>query len=141
VLVLFSRYLGYEVTRNVGRSSAARALANADSLLALQESLGLSLERALQRAALPHRWLIEAADAYYGLVYVVATLSTLVWLSRVAPRRYRFWRNALLISTTLGLIVTANHDILDIVAAALVTALGIAVARYVWVSRSSADRD
>ncbi len=104
VLVLFSLYLGYEVIRNVGQSSAARALANAESLLALQESLGLNVERALQRIALPHRWLIEVANSYYGLVYTVATLSTLVWLYRVAPDRYRFWRNALLITTTLGLI-------------------------------------
>ena len=104
VLLLVSLYLGYEVIRNVGQSSAARALANAEGLLALQESLGLNFERALQRIALPHPWLIELANSYYGLVYSVATLGTLVWLYQVAPDRYRFWRNALLITTTIGLV-------------------------------------
>jgi PAP2 superfamily len=104
VLLLVSLYLGYEVIRNVGQSSAARALANAESLLALQESLGLNVERALQRLALPYEWLIELANSYYGLVYSVATLGTLVWLYQMAPDRYRFWRNALLITTTIGLV-------------------------------------
>ena len=104
VLLIGSLYLAYEVIRNVGQSSAARALANAESLLSIQGSLGLNVERSLQRIALPHLWLIELANAYYAIVYTVATLGTLIWLYRVAPERYRFWRNALLITTTFGLV-------------------------------------
>jgi hypothetical protein len=104
VLLLGSLYLAYEFVRNLGQSSAARALANAEGLLAIQEPLGLNVERSLQRLALPHLWLMELANSYYAVVYAVATLGTLVWLYRVAPDRYRFWRNALLITTALGLV-------------------------------------
>jgi hypothetical protein len=97
-------YVGYEAIRDLTHPTGGHALANARGVLALESWARINVELTVQHLVLPHLWLVDVANAYYGTVYAVSTLLALIWAYRSAPRRYRVWRNALAFTTLLGLV-------------------------------------
>ncbi len=70
-----------------------------------EQALHLPSELTLQRAVLPYRGLVEAANSYYALVHVPALVAFLVWLFARHRDRYPTVRNVLAIATGAALAV------------------------------------
>jgi PAP2 superfamily len=95
-LGVYGLYLvvGRLVARRRGR---ARARANAERVVALEERLGLAVEPLVQRALLRFPRLVHGLNVGYGLLNVTLTLGWLVLLYRRRDDRYhRFRRTCLL---------------------------------------------
>ena len=71
----------------------------------LEQTLHLPSELSLQRAVLPHRWLVVAANSYYAVAHVPALIAVLVWLFVRHRDRYPEVRNILAIATGAALLV------------------------------------
>lgn len=79
------------------------AVANAHSLLSLQESLHLDWEHAAQDSVEALPWLATFASWFYVWGYLPVVAVTLVVLFVRRPRDYAFLRNALLAGGVVGL--------------------------------------
>lgn len=107
ILLAASFYGLYTLGRDLQGSatvSYAHALTNASRIIGLERRLGLFREGALQRALLGHRWVIEAANFFYGSLHMIATIAVLVYLFRHHRHAYQRVRNALAVTTGLALI-------------------------------------
>jgi hypothetical protein len=71
----------------------------------LEQTLHLPSEVTLQRAVLPYRGLVEAANSYYAIMHVPALVAFLVWLFVRHRDRYPAVRNVLAIATGAALAV------------------------------------
>jgi len=71
----------------------------------LEQALHLPSELTLQRAVLPHAWLVQVANVYYAVVHVPALIAMLVWLFVRHRDRYPAVRNALALLTGACLLI------------------------------------
>lgn len=97
-------YVSYEGIRDLNTGGKFEAFDNAIRVIDLQRMLGFNWELEIQQWALHHKGLIIASNYFYGSLYVIVTLSVLVWLYRKHADWYPLWRNTLLITTMLGLV-------------------------------------
>jgi len=105
-------YVTYESVRNLSKSGAEAAYANALRIIDWQQSLNLWHELAIQDWALSYEPLIVASNYFYGVAYMVVTIFGLLFLYRRFPDDYPLWRNTLLIGTLLGLIGFATFPLM-----------------------------
>ena len=87
------------------------ATANARDLLALQETLGVDWERAVQDATLGVPWLGSFSSWFYVWGYLPVVVAGLVGLYVWRPVAYATLRNALLVSGAVGLPVYALYPV------------------------------
>ena len=59
----------------------------------------------MQRAVLDQRWLVRAANTYYLVVHFPVTLAVLAWLWGRHRAAFDRFRNALVTTTAIGLIL------------------------------------
>lgn len=104
VIVLLVIYELYSWIRGILPEPVRLAFANADRLIDVERALGLFHEETIQEWMLPHRWLVQFWDIYYGTVHFVVPVVVLVLLWRRNRDRYRLWRNALGFVLAIGLI-------------------------------------
>jgi hypothetical protein len=71
----------------------------------LEQALHLPSELAIQRAVLPHPWIVQAANVYYAVVHVPALIAMLVWLFVRHRDRYPAVRNTLALLTGACLLI------------------------------------
>ncbi len=71
----------------------------------VEQTLHLPSELAVQRAVLPHPWLVQAANVYYAVVHVPALIAMLIWLFVRHRDRYPAVRNTLALLTGACLLV------------------------------------
>jgi len=102
----------YETVRNLSSAKPERAYANAMRLIDWQRNLGIWHEHAIQVWALDYTPLIVFANYFYGSVYLIATISGLVFLYRRYSDDYPLWRNTLAIGTLLGLVGFATFPLM-----------------------------
>jgi membrane-associated phospholipid phosphatase len=107
LLVAFAYFL----TRGLARGSVGDAIQHADGLLALERTLQLSPELALQRFGFLHPWLLEAANIFYLAGHLPVLIAVAVWLYWKHPRDYRLFRTAFLISAVIGLCVYISFPV------------------------------
>ncbi|MCU0311502.1 MAG: phosphatase PAP2 family protein [Acidimicrobiales bacterium] len=112
LVIVGAVYLAYETVRNVSKSNAEAAYANAMRIIDWQQGLWLWHEQALQDWALEFRPLIVVSNYYYGAAYMVVTMAGLLFLYRRFPDDYPLWRNTLLIGTLLGLVGFATFPLM-----------------------------
>ena len=104
--------------RVLGRDGRARARRNAERVVALEERLGLDVERAVQRALLRYPRLVHGLNLGYGLFNVTLTVGWLVLLYRRRDDGFHGFRRACLL-THVGaqpvflLLPTAPPRVLD----------------------------
>jgi hypothetical protein len=67
--------------------------------------LHLPSELSLQRAVLPHPWLVQACNGYYAIAHVPALIVFLIWLFARHRDRYPPVRNTLALLTGASLLV------------------------------------
>lgn len=84
--------------------SADRALQNAQTVMGIEQHLGVANELALQQWFLQWTWMIRAFNIFYGTFHFVVPIAVLVVLHRRDPGRYRRWRDSLAATTALALV-------------------------------------
>jgi membrane-associated phospholipid phosphatase len=112
-IVLFSRQLALVVgaalayfgVRGVTEGEVEQARRHAADLLALERSIGIDVETALQRAVLDHEWLLTTANWVYIWFHWPLLTITLVWLLVAHRDRYVELRNAIFASGAIGLLI------------------------------------
>jgi len=103
-VVLFVVYQTFEWFRSLTGGSAAAGMRNARQIVGAERALGIFHESNIQRWFLPHHFLIEIWDFYYGTVHFVVPVVALFLLWRWTPSRYRHHLNALAAASLLSLI-------------------------------------
>lgn len=96
----------YSLVRGLTDDRVSAAHGNAEQVIAFERALGIFVEPDLQAAVLDNTLVVDAANAIY-IAYWPIIVVTLGWLLVRHPRRYLFYRNALLASGTLSLVVFA----------------------------------
>ena len=102
VLVLYSLW------RIAGKISVRHTEGAEDRALWIwhaQHWLHLPSELAMQRAVLPHAWLMQAANLYYAIAHVPAAIAMLLWLFVRHREHYPSIRNVLAILTGTCLVL------------------------------------
>jgi len=90
------------------------AYQHALDVIAVQDALGLFIERGLQRwyLDLPADGFIGFWNVFYGTAHFVVTAVALIWLYRRDKRRYPVWRNTLAFTTVFALIGFASFSLM-----------------------------
>jgi hypothetical protein len=101
----------FELVRSRIVGSASTATRHARAIVRWERATWTYHELRIQRWFLPHRLVIEAMDIFYGTIHFVVPPLVLAWLWRRCPHRYHRWRNALIVSTLLGLAVFALYPL------------------------------
>ncbi len=97
-------YLTYSWVRNSSNASAAKAFENAQSVIAFQERLGISVEQQIHEFFLDYKSIIVFANYFYGSLHFIATVFALVFVFAKSPKRYPKVRNTIVLATVLSLI-------------------------------------
>jgi PAP2 superfamily len=106
VLLVIVLYGGYSFVRGqFGSASvtADRALDNANTVIALEQRLGIFNELTLQQWFLHWPVLVRFANVFYGIFHFAVPIVVLVLLYRRAPSDYGRWRNCLVATTVAAL--------------------------------------
>ncbi len=94
----------YEVVRGAGGEDVQAAMANTADIVALEQAIGIYVERGVQSAFES----IPLAPAALGLAYVllhfVGTAVALVWVHRRHPDRFPLVRTTFVVATGLALV-------------------------------------
>jgi hypothetical protein len=97
----------YELGRIATNDGEARAYANAERLIAVQNVLRLPDEAGFQQFVLAHDLLLEVVNKIYSFFFLSTVIGILVWLYLNRPAVYRRVRNALGLSTLIALLIFA----------------------------------
>jgi hypothetical protein len=105
VLLLGGLLLVYQASRLLGGRDVEAAFAHAESVLTLEQWLGLPAEQEVQALLLSVEPLVRAANGFYAAAHLPVTALALLWLLLRVPTAYRRARRALVASTTVALAV------------------------------------
>ena len=104
LLALGALYGVYEIVRGFGGEDWVAARAHTADIVALEERVGLFVERDVQDLASS----IAGVPALLGFLYVAlhfaGTAAALVWVHRRRPHAFPFLRTTLIVSTSLALV-------------------------------------
>jgi hypothetical protein len=105
--IIIAAYLAYNGLRIVVEGGHAQAVEHALNIVALEQSLGIFHEADVQRAVESQPWLASFMRWFYLWAYLplLGAAGLVVYLRDV--RLYRSYRNVLLVSACLGLVVFA----------------------------------
>jgi len=104
ILIIAAVNVVYETVRNLSAGKPSKAYSNALLIIDWQRNLGIWHEQAMQQFALGFTPLIVFANYFYGSIYIIATLFTLIFLYSKFPDDYPLFRNTLMVGTLCGLI-------------------------------------
>jgi hypothetical protein len=104
---IYAAYLCYYLVRGLVKDQATVARANAYRVIEFERDLFMFVEPELQRFALSHERLIDAMNWIYVWLHWPVMVIVLVWLFLNYPAEYVKYRNAVLISGALALLVFA----------------------------------
>jgi hypothetical protein len=105
--LLTSAAAAYFSVRSVTEGDPATAVANAERVIALEQTVGLDVEPALQALVLPVDSLVVLANWVYVFGHWPVLIGVLGWLAVRHPLRFVELRNALLLSGAVGMLVFA----------------------------------
>jgi hypothetical protein len=109
ILLIVTAILLYFLVRGLIDSRTAVAFRNAERVVSLERAVGLFHEPALQNAITRDGWLVDAANYIYGHWPVIAV--TLLWLLIRHRHEYPRFRNAMLVSGAVGLVIFATFPV------------------------------
>jgi hypothetical protein len=112
VLFLGGLWAAYAFVRGVTGDHLVAATENAAAVLDLQRSFGLPSESALQAAVLDHTGLIKFSNIYYMGVHFPLTVGLLAWVWSNHRDKFARFRNALVVTTGIGLLVHVSFPLL-----------------------------
>jgi len=105
IAIIIAGVLAYFLVRGLMDGQEAAAVGNADALIRFERAIGIFVEPQIQDWALGMPALGTVANWIYIWGHWPVIVATLVWLLVKHPREYALYRNALLISGGIGLIV------------------------------------
>ena len=94
----------YEVVRGFGGEDWRAALDHTDDIVALEQSLGLFVERAVQEAVTGVALLPALLGAAYVVLHFLGTAAAIVWVHQLHREAYPVVRTTLITSTALALV-------------------------------------
>jgi hypothetical protein len=97
--------LAYQASRALVIGDAATAHANAAAVIGLERALGLSVEGAVQGAAIGHDELLRLFDRVYLVAHWTVTPAFFIWLYMARRRWYPMVRNGFLVANGIALLV------------------------------------
>ena len=103
VVLLSALYLAYCVTRVLGGHDVGAGRQRAGDILQLEGMVHLDVESRVNAAVTDMAWLAVPMDYWYAVLHYVVTPAALVWLYLTHRSGYARRRNALVISSILGL--------------------------------------
>lgn len=109
--LLFAALQLYQFVRTLAEGDRARAFANSRELLGLEELVGLDIELGIQRAVLGNERLVDVVNQVYVVTFWPVVIATLPILFVFARTQYRHYRNALILSGLVGLVVFAIYPV------------------------------
>jgi hypothetical protein len=101
---LAALYGAYEVVRGLGGEDYAAAFAHTDTIVALEQRLGVFVERTVQESVSGLAGVPALLGAAYVLLHFVGTAALVVWVHRARPEAYPLVRTTLVVSTGLALV-------------------------------------
>ncbi|MFI5766448.1 phosphatase PAP2 family protein [Streptomyces sp. NPDC051563] len=104
VLLIAVSYWTYSLIRNAVPEQKAAALANADWIWKVEQSLGIAVEERINHAVNSVTWLVVGMNYYYATLHFVMTIGVLVWIYRFHPGRYAATRLVLFATTGVALV-------------------------------------
>ncbi len=107
VCLLLPAALLYFLVRGVTAPRADEAIARGERLIDLERSLGIFVEPVWQRAILPYPGLLDVVNWVYIWAHWPVIASFAIWIWFRDKDGYRTFRNALLISGAIGLVIFA----------------------------------
>ncbi len=111
VLVLAAAVAVYFGVRSLTAGDAAVATANAHSLIDLERGLGLFVERDLQQAVLGLDAVVWTVNAVYIYGHWPVIAAVLGWLAWRRPAAYVVYRDALILSGIVGMLIVALYPV------------------------------
>ena len=100
----------YTLVRGLANDRVATAFDHAEQVISFERSVGLFVEPEMQRAIIDNDAVVAAANAVYIAFWPVVVL-TLVWLLLRRPAAYPRFRNAVLASGALSLVLFAVYPL------------------------------
>lgn len=98
-------YVLYTLVRwAVAERGAVVGARHAAELLRFEDWLDIDIELRLQRVALPHEWLITAANWYYAAGFLPVLIACAVLCAWRNPPAFRWWRRVFTISLLMALV-------------------------------------
>ncbi|MCM1969963.1 MULTISPECIES: phosphatase PAP2 family protein [unclassified Streptomyces] len=104
VLLIAVSYWTYSLIRNAVPEQKAAALANADWIWKVEQTLGIAVEEKINHAVDSVTWLVVGMNYYYATLHFVMTIGVLVWIYRFHPGRYAATRLILFATTGVALV-------------------------------------
>ncbi|MER5761224.1 phosphatase PAP2 family protein [Streptomyces sp. NPDC002082] len=104
VLLIAVSYWTYSLIRNAVPEQKAAALANADWIWKVEQTLGIAVEQKVNHAVDSVTWLVVGMNYYYATLHFVMTIGVLVWIYRFHPGRYAATRLILFATTGVALV-------------------------------------
>ena len=101
---LTALYGVYEVVRGLGGEDLASALDHTEDIVALEQRLGVFVERGIQDAVGSVAGVPALLGALYVLLHFVGTAVAIVWVHRRHRAAYPVVRTTLIAATALGLV-------------------------------------
>ncbi|MGQ0826570.1 MAG: phosphatase PAP2 family protein [Actinomycetota bacterium] len=104
VLALVGFYFVYSAIRNANEGGTREAYRNAERVIDWQQAIGIFHEETLQDWAQHWKFLIIAANYFYGSLHFVVTIAAGIYLFRKFTDDYPRFRNTLAVTTALALV-------------------------------------
>lgn len=104
-LIIAAGYFTYFGVRGATEGQFDAALSNAHSIVRLEEALGLFIEPALQAMVITDRWSANLANWVYLWGHWPVMILVGAWLYRTREYGYRLFRNAIIASGAIGLVL------------------------------------
>jgi hypothetical protein len=101
----------YFFVRGLMESRVGLAYDNAERIVALERKVGLFVEQDLQAQIAGHGWLVDIVNSIYIYGHWPVVIGTLTWLLFQHRTAYPMFRNALLISGSIGLVIFATFPV------------------------------
>jgi hypothetical protein len=109
--VLGGLWLVYTLGRALAGRHTGSAGGHASDVRSLERFLHLPDEGRVQRGVLGWNWLVHAANDYYKYEHFVALVVVAAWLLLWRPERYLRFRQVLVLTSALGLVLHAAYPL------------------------------
>lgn len=107
--LLVALFFTYFWLRGVTEGGVTEALAHGRQLEDFERAIGIFWEPELQETILDTDWLVELANLIYIWAHWPVLGAVAIWLYREHPSRYPRYRNAIVISGALGVVIFALY--------------------------------
>ncbi|NEE03383.1 phosphatase PAP2 family protein [Phytoactinopolyspora halotolerans] len=111
ILIVATAVFLYFLVRGFIDGRADLAFDNSDRVIGFERSIGLFVEPDLQARITDHGWLVDVLNGIYMYGHWPVVVGTLIWILAWHRPAFPLFRNALLISGAIGLVIFASFPV------------------------------